>query len=68
MQPIGTCLLGNNKKSISHARNGFSVLTTPRIRCQVCALVLTNENIRSDPMLAFPRLQGFSITLKMTKS
>ncbi|ROT25895.1 hypothetical protein EGD80_17740 [Bacillus subtilis] len=68
MQPIGTCLPGNNKKSISHTRNGFSVLTNPRIRCQVCALVLTNENIRSAPMLAFPRLQGFSITLKMTKS
>ncbi|API44903.1 hypothetical protein D9C17_15835 [Bacillus subtilis subsp. subtilis] len=68
MQPIRTCLLCNNKKSISHARNGFSVLTNPRIRCQVCALVLMNENIRSAPMLAFPRLQGFSITLKMTKS
>ncbi|PKF94392.1 hypothetical protein ETL58_03380 [Bacillus subtilis] len=68
MLPIRTCLRGNNKKSISHERNGFSVLTNPRICCQACALVLTNENIRSAPMLAFPRLQGFSTTLKMTKS
>ncbi|MDN5389046.1 MULTISPECIES: hypothetical protein [Bacillus] len=43
---------------------GFSVSTNPRIRCQVCASVLTNYNIRSAPMLDLPRLQGFSITLK----
>ncbi|KYC82423.1 hypothetical protein B4090_1062 [Bacillus licheniformis] len=38
--------------------------TNPRIRCQSCASVLTNSNIRSAPMLGLPRLQGFSITLK----
>ncbi|MED7752208.1 hypothetical protein N4Q45_01560, partial [Bacillus licheniformis] len=49
--------------------SGFSVSTNPRIRCQACASVLTNSNIRSAPMLGLPRLQGFSITLKgMTKS
>ncbi|QHZ49234.1 hypothetical protein M654_022670 [Bacillus sp. NSP9.1] len=42
----------------------FSVSTNPRIRCQACASVLTNYNIRSAPMLGLPRLQGFSITLK----
>ncbi|TWK14665.1 hypothetical protein CHCC20375_1413 [Bacillus licheniformis] len=40
-----------------------SVLSNPRIRCQACASVLTNSNIRSAPMLGLPRLQGFSITL-----
>ncbi|XBO86642.1 hypothetical protein AAGG52_04025 [Bacillus licheniformis] len=43
---------------------GLSVPTNPRIRCQACASVLTNFNIRSAPMLGLPRLQGFSITLK----
>ncbi|OLF94381.1 hypothetical protein CHCC14820_4225 [Bacillus paralicheniformis] len=42
----------------------LSVSTNPRIRCQACASVLTNSNIRSAPMLGLPRLQGFSITLK----
>ncbi|AKQ75327.1 hypothetical protein B4090_4377 [Bacillus licheniformis] len=42
----------------------FSVSRNPRIRCQACASVLTNSNIRSAPMLDLPRLQGFSITLK----
>ncbi|AYQ16985.1 hypothetical protein D2B33_07425 [Bacillus paralicheniformis] len=42
----------------------FSVSTNPRIRCQACASVLTNSNIRCAPMLGLPRLQGFSITLK----
>ncbi|OYN64237.1 hypothetical protein CFH85_16815 [Bacillus safensis] len=42
----------------------FSVLANPRIRCQVCAPVLTNVSIRSAPVLALPRLQRFSITLK----
>ncbi|MCY8224837.1 hypothetical protein MX159_15260, partial [Bacillus haynesii] len=37
----------------------------PRIRCQACASVLTNSNIRSAPMLGLPRLQGFSITLSL---
>ncbi|MEC1852019.1 hypothetical protein P9E81_11360, partial [Bacillus licheniformis] len=41
-----------------------SVSRNPRIRCQACASVLTNSNIRSAPMLDLPRLQGFSITLK----
>ncbi|MDR4434834.1 hypothetical protein FPV32_11710 [Bacillus tequilensis] len=43
---------------------GFSVSANPRIRCQTCASVLTNKDIRSAPMLALPRIQGFSITLK----
>ncbi|KYC80058.1 hypothetical protein B4089_3278 [Bacillus licheniformis] len=38
--------------------------TNLRIRCQACASVLTNSNIRCAPMLGLPRLQGFSITLK----
>ncbi|KAA6450547.1 hypothetical protein FZC77_06520 [Bacillus swezeyi] len=42
----------------------LSVSTNPRIRCQACASVLTNSNIRSAPMLGLPRLQRFSITLK----
>jgi len=42
----------------------LSVSTNPRIRCQACASVLTNSNIRCAPMLGLPRLQGFSITLK----
>ncbi|AXV62784.1 hypothetical protein DTQ03_16165 [Bacillus subtilis] len=42
----------------------FSVSTNPRIRYQSCASVLTNFNIRRAPMLALPRLQRFSITLK----
>ncbi|MDI5787689.1 hypothetical protein PO124_02130 [Bacillus licheniformis] len=42
--------------------------TNPRIRCQACASVLTNSNIRCAPMLGLPRLQGFSITLKDDKS
>ncbi|MGG3994370.1 hypothetical protein ABEV58_21425, partial [Bacillus paralicheniformis] len=42
----------------------FSVSRNPRIRCQACASVLTNSNIRSAPMLGLPRLQRFSITLK----
>ncbi|MCY7915689.1 hypothetical protein MOB55_21480, partial [Bacillus haynesii] len=42
-----------------------SVSTNPRIRCQACASVLTNSNIRSAPMLDLPRLQGFSITLSL---
>ncbi|MCY9152978.1 hypothetical protein MOF16_14540, partial [Bacillus haynesii] len=37
----------------------------PRIRCQACASVLTNYNIRCAPMLGLPRLQGFSITLSL---
>ncbi|MEC1233104.1 hypothetical protein, partial [Bacillus paralicheniformis] len=41
----------------------LSVLSNPRIRCQACASVLTNSNIRSAPMLGLPTLQGFSITL-----
>ncbi len=41
--------------------------TNPRIRCQSCALVLTNFYIRCAPMLVLPRLQGFSITLKDEK-
>ncbi|MCY7863186.1 hypothetical protein MOB86_00355, partial [Bacillus haynesii] len=43
----------------------FSVSPNPRIRCQACASVLTNSNIRSAPMLGLPRLQGFSITLTL---
>ncbi|KYC78465.1 hypothetical protein AAG663_00990 [Bacillus licheniformis] len=48
----------------SRRNDGFSVSTNPRIRCQACASVLTNSNIRCAPMLGLPRLQGFSITLK----
>ncbi|OLF86895.1 hypothetical protein B4094_4313 [Bacillus licheniformis] len=45
------------------------MLPNPRIRCQACAPVLTNYNIRSAPVLSLPRLQGFSDTLNgMTNS
>ncbi|QHZ46454.1 hypothetical protein [Bacillus sp. NSP9.1] len=42
-------------------KEGVSVSTNPRIRCQACASVLTNYNIRCAPMLGLPRLQGFSM-------
>ncbi|EWH22190.1 hypothetical protein M769_0110450 [Bacillus haynesii] len=57
-----TCLKINKKKL--PFQEAFSVSTNPRIRCQACASVLTNSNIRSAPMLGLPRLRGFSITLK----
>ncbi|AWM18900.1 hypothetical protein D3797_001690 [Bacillus subtilis] len=52
-----------DSKKPSSNEEGFSVSTNPRIRCQSCALVLTNCYIRCAPMLVLPRLQGFSITL-----
>ncbi|MEC1060890.1 hypothetical protein P9B21_15605, partial [Bacillus paralicheniformis] len=60
------CLLGSLtvKKRRRSTPERLSVSRNPRIRCQACASVLTNSNIRSAPMLGLPRLQGFSITLK----
>ncbi|MPQ25382.1 hypothetical protein GA512_10050 [Bacillus paralicheniformis] len=54
----------NVKKGRRSRPERLSVSTNPRIRCQACASVLTNSNIRCAPMLGLPRLQGFSITLK----
>ncbi|TYS08806.1 hypothetical protein FZC70_14605 [Bacillus subtilis] len=54
---------GKIKKRRGHPLR-FSVSTNPRIRCQSCASMLTNSDIRCASMLVLPRIQGFSITLK----
>ncbi|MGG4161032.1 hypothetical protein ABEV90_20870, partial [Bacillus licheniformis] len=59
----GLKLIYKKEKAAVHY-GSLSVSTNPRIRCQGCASVLTNSNIRCAPMLGLPRLQGFSITLK----
>ncbi|MGG3633633.1 hypothetical protein ABES22_12315, partial [Bacillus safensis] len=47
--------------------DAFSVKTNPRIRCQSCVLVLTNNKFAPRKYSSFLDFKGFLITLKRSK-